>query len=273
MPESRRHESPRATDALERDSQIEALLVDGLDRYFNGKLEDAIHIWTRVLFLDRSHARARAYIERARTALAERQRRVDEMLQTSGDLLAAGRTEAARDLLAEAVAETGDDERAAALRLRLERLERAHAAARIGGGRPRIVDARPVPGWTWPRRTAVSAIAAVALAAVLLLVVAAGASPATDWLGLGGEDAQPIAIGASAVSLPALSSADVALVRARTLYTRGRLSEALLALDRVAPESPSRGAADRLRNQIQQLLLAGGPGIGRLTDPAEASRR
>ena len=38
--------------------------------------EQAIHVWTRVLFLDRGHARARAYIERARSALAERQRAV-----------------------------------------------------------------------------------------------------------------------------------------------------------------------------------------------------
>ena len=41
---------------------IESLLVAGLDRYFAGDYDGAIHAWTRVLFLDRRHARARAYI-------------------------------------------------------------------------------------------------------------------------------------------------------------------------------------------------------------------
>jgi hypothetical protein len=57
-----------------RESRIEELLLAGLDHYFNGQHELAISVWTRVLFLDRSHARARAYIERARGAIAERQR-------------------------------------------------------------------------------------------------------------------------------------------------------------------------------------------------------
>ena len=95
-PSRRRLESVLPPSAADRDSQAEALLVDGLDRYFAGRYEDAIHLWTRVLFLDRSHARARAYIDRARTALAERQRRAEEMLQASRELLEHGQTEAAR---------------------------------------------------------------------------------------------------------------------------------------------------------------------------------
>ena len=71
----------------------------GSTRYFAGRYEEAIHLWTRVLFLDRNHARARAYIERARTALAEMQRRSDELLQASRDLLEQGETDAARQLL------------------------------------------------------------------------------------------------------------------------------------------------------------------------------
>ena len=58
-----------AADALaghERDARVEQLLLSGLDHYFAGAYEQAIHVWTRVLFLDRGHARARAYIDRAR---------------------------------------------------------------------------------------------------------------------------------------------------------------------------------------------------------------
>src|SRR5262252_5736443 len=70
-------------DALpgDRDAKIEQLLLVGLDHYFAARYELAINVWSRALFLDRSHARARAYIERARSALAERQRESEEMLQ------------------------------------------------------------------------------------------------------------------------------------------------------------------------------------------------
>ena len=156
-------ETPRVvtpTEAADRDSRTEALLVEGLDRYFAGRYEDAIHLWTRVLFLDRNHARARAYIDRARTALAERQRQSDEMLEASRDLLEQGRTEAARHLLTEAVATTGDDEQAAALRVKLERLERLQGAhlRRRASDRPNAgVPATPRPAWRSRGRSVVRA--------------------------------------------------------------------------------------------------------------------
>jgi len=124
MAENRRDLVDTGADP-DRDSRVESLLVEGLDRYFLGRYEDAIHIWTRVLFVDRTHPRARAYIDRARTALAERQRRSDELLHTSQAMLDQGRTSDARQLLSEAIAATGDDERAAALRMRLDRADRA----------------------------------------------------------------------------------------------------------------------------------------------------
>ncbi|MBE3098611.1 MAG: hypothetical protein IMZ44_15960, partial [Planctomycetes bacterium] len=71
---------PDGISEIERDTRIETLLLCGLDHYFAGDHERAISVWTRVLFLDRGHARARAYIERARSAVAERQRESDELL-------------------------------------------------------------------------------------------------------------------------------------------------------------------------------------------------
>lgn len=242
-------------DAAGRDSQIEALLVAGLDHYFARRYDDAIHLWTRVLFVDRSHARARAYIERARTALAERQRRAEELVATGHTLIDQGHTEAARGVLAEALAATGEDERASALRLRLERVERAlagPAAARSAGAA-----ASPVPGWTEVRRRPARlglAVAAIAGAALVALVTV----PALQqFVGLPSPQTE-FRLSAGVVSAPVLSSAEVALVRARTLYGRGRLAEALQALDRVGADSPSRSAADQLRIEIQRLLLASG---------------
>src|SRR6476646_1246633 len=77
-------DAPRTVDAAsdaDRDARIEHLLLAGLDHYFAAHYELAINVWTRALFFDRSHDRARAYIDRARSALAERQREAEELLQ------------------------------------------------------------------------------------------------------------------------------------------------------------------------------------------------
>ena len=254
MADPRRLEPLSQADAAERDSRVEALLVEGLDKYFNGRYEEAIHLWTRVLFLDRSHARARAYIDRARTAVAERQRRSDQMLHESLTLMQQGETAAARELLVEAVAETGENDQAAELRVRLERIERMNAASRAA--LPSTTHpAEAVPGWTWPRRSRTALGSAVVLAAGLLLVIGVTSTDVQDWVGLRSDHEQLLASNA-VPKLPVLSSADVALIRAQTLYSRGRLAEALQVLDRVGPDSPARSAADELRVQIQQLLLA-----------------
>ena len=65
----------------------EQLLLAGLDHYFAAQYDQAVAVWTRVLFLDRSHARARAYIERARSAQAERQRVERHQLEALSQVL------------------------------------------------------------------------------------------------------------------------------------------------------------------------------------------
>jgi len=92
---------------LDRDAKIDELLLAGLEQYFDGRYQDAINVWGRVLFLDRGHARARAYIERARGALAERQRTTEELVQEGVAALDRGDGTAARRLLTTAVA-TGE---------------------------------------------------------------------------------------------------------------------------------------------------------------------
>ncbi len=250
----RRLDVPPDPETAARDSQIEALLVDGLDHYFARRYDEAIHLWTRVLFLDRSHARARAYIERARTALAERQRRAEELLATGHNLIDQGKTGAARDVLAEAVAATGEDERASALRLRLERVERAQGPL-TGERRPSSGVSTPVPAWVKkPLRPGVLTLVAASATIGLLLVTIPAVQ---NLMGLPPGRVE-VGLTTGAAPSPVLSSADVALVRARTLYGRGRLAEALRALDRVGLDSASRSEADQLRIEIQRLLLASG---------------
>src|SRR5262245_25975790 len=105
MSDPLRTESSRTLDELnsDRDAKIERLLLAGLDHYFAAEYEQAINIWTRALFLDRGHARARAYIERARSALAERQRESEELLERGVAAFHRGEGDEARRLLQAAV--------------------------------------------------------------------------------------------------------------------------------------------------------------------------
>src|SRR5437764_8221320 len=111
-----------ASDA-DRDAKIEQLLLSGLDHYFAAQYEQAVNIWTRALFLDRSHARARAYIDRARSALAERQRQSEELLQTGVAAFHRGDAEEARRLLQAAIDAGAPAEDALAFLERLNRLD------------------------------------------------------------------------------------------------------------------------------------------------------
>src|SRR5258707_3539325 len=100
MTEPQRTDSAKApTSAAERATRIEELLVSGLDHYFAAEYEQAINIWTRVVFLERDHDRARAYIDRARKAIAERQRESEELLHHGVDAYNSGDAGKARDLL------------------------------------------------------------------------------------------------------------------------------------------------------------------------------
>ncbi len=265
MTEQNRLENSGDAPGAGPDSRVDDLLVEGLEKYFQGQYEDAIHLWTRVLFLDRSHASARGYIDRARSAIVERQRRAEESLQHVAALLEQGRTNEARLQLQQATTVLGEDERTAALRLGLERLERAF------GGPPRIrAAAEPVKvSWEVWLSTRVTVRAWLAAAAVVVVTVVL-VSINVPGLGLGVGPAAVIpspTLSAAPVTVP--SHAEVALVRARTLYARGRLAEALQVLDRIEPEQIFRDETDRLRIDIQRLLLAA---AGERRGPLEGPR-
>jgi hypothetical protein len=243
---------PATEDSRER--TIDSLLVKGLDLYFAGDCDRAIHAWTRVLFLDRTHARARAYIERARTVLAERQRETDELLHRGLAALDAGDTDRARSLLASAVERGGPVE---AAEVALERLGRLDVAAR-GEDEPLRVpaaaDATHAPVHA-PRRRWVTTLLAVAAAALLLVAVAlalqwpSAGTPATE-----GEVRAP-APPRQESTLPPPRLADLALRRARGLFARGHLHEALAEIDKVRADDPRRPEADRLQAEVQRALL------------------
>ena len=263
MTEPRPTLSPRPDDArpdLDRDAKVDELLLAGLEHYFSGRHHEAITVWERVLFLDRGHARARAYIERARGALAEQQRKTDELVHEGMAALERGDGPAARQLLETAV-EHGDAHDMA--RAYLERLDRLSSSGTPAAHQRRESShATPPPALT-SRRLAgaprpVRALPILAAAAMVVVAVFAAASldlfkPLMDlaW-------SKPAATSAVSVTpdvLPVPSSADLALSRARELLAGGRMKAALGALDGVSEADPRLPEVQRLRAEIQQTLI------------------
>lgn len=97
-----RDESPRGAEGVglrepEAPSRFESLLQQASGLYDEGRYESAVHVWTRVLFLERGHPEARRGIELAKRALAERQRSLDAAVADARALFEAGDVETARE--------------------------------------------------------------------------------------------------------------------------------------------------------------------------------
>jgi hypothetical protein len=253
-----------AADATggERDAKIEELLLDGLDHYFSGRYEQAIHIWTRVLFLDRGHARARAYIERARTAVSERQRESEELLYRGVHAFNRGDTDVARDLLTDAIDRGGPNEVALALLARLSRLSTTNPSEIVAADALPI-ERRREPGIahaSTPRRQISRVLLGTMLVLVAGLVVTLIVGPEEIAVRAGLSGALPatpaMAASAPLETLPVPRGSEAMLERARVLAAAGHLNEALTALDRVRLGDPLRPEADRLRGEVQRQLLS-----------------
>lgn len=248
----------------ERSARIEQLLLSGLDCYFAGDYEQAINLWTRVLFVDRQHDRARAYIERARSAQAEQQRESEAMAHEGLAAFQTGDVDRARDLLSAALDRGAPQELALSV---LNRIEHMDASPAHPLELPFRHEARPVR-WVREERTtqrAGGAVLTFVSACVLVTLIALSA-----FIALGGSVDQlttwmvwPQAPAAAALA-PVRSEAplavpaanDVHLARAQALFAAGRLRDALYALDEIPVGDHLRQDGDRLRAQIQRELLA-----------------
>jgi tetratricopeptide (TPR) repeat protein len=263
MSDPLRTDPSRAPDAAPepgRDAKIEQLLLVGLDHYFTAQYEQAINVWTRALFLDRSHARARAYIERARSALAERQRESEELLQNGLAAFNRGEGDEARRLLRAAINHGAPLDEALAVLDRLNRLEQRATAQRpvstARAGRSPLL-----PRAHDPVRSRVPGL--MLALALVALCMAGGVSVAMrnpiDWPSLLAIDPAPSSSTPAAATvdtrLPIPLSGETALARARALTVGGHLRDALAELDRVRPTDAQRADADRLRASIQRQLI------------------
>ena len=260
MSDPLRTDESRAVDAasdVDRDAKIEQLLLLGLDHYFAAQYDQAINVWTRALFLDRSHPRARAYIERARSALAERQRESEELLQNGIGAFHRGDSSEARRLLQAAIDAGAPPDEALAVLDRLNRLESAAIPARTGRSHRRLLAPRR------PGAMPASLLERGIVALVLLLVIAGAAGMASwnrlDWRSLFATPNAPAAAAGAPLSRdtapPLPRRGEMALARARALAAGGHLRDALTLLETIRATDAQKPDAERLRADIQHQLL------------------
>ncbi len=251
-----------ALSGTERDARIEQLLLAGLDEYFAHRYEHAINRWTRVLFLDRHHDRARAYIDRARSAQAELQRQTEAVLYQGIEAFHDGDVARARALVVDALDRGASLDDAQGMLDRIDRLDAGKrpqgrgvmaparetqlATRRVGAARP-----APVGGWV----------------AALLLIAGAGTWAVATWGGslsepstwplfASGAHERRIVLPRTQAPLPLPAATEAYLARARARHASGRLLDALNDLARIPIGDPLRADADRLRADVQRLLLA-----------------
>ncbi len=241
----------------ERDAKIEQLLLSGLDHYFDGEYDQAINVWTRALFLDRGHARARAYIERARSALAEQQRESEELLQRGLAAFDRGASAEARRLLEAAIMRGAPRDEALSVLDRIHRLDPADAAVLTSDDAPDDRPRRRSPSVA--RTLQVAAWIVLAASVVVAAFVSAGTIP-LDWLWLRTQQPQtavPQLAPAAADAGPTVPRrGERALNRARVLAQNGHLRDALTNLEQVTITDEEKVDADRLRADIQRQLIA-----------------
>jgi hypothetical protein len=275
----RRSATDAGSNPGDRAALIEQLLLAGLDQYFSGDYEQAIHVWTRVFFLDRGHARARAYIERARGALAEKQREAEAEAGAQAQGLDEGATLTAVSPHVMPVASRAAGEPATARALVPRRLSRrdlllGSSEAMIDDGielesdlaikgvplrhdlrhdlKDTRGDATPAGGTRLLTHVVLVTLATVLLCGAAYLVV--DRDRLATWWRMSSDPATTAPI-LTAEPLPVPRASEQALARARTLFERGRLREALQALAPIRTDDPLRHDADQLLADIERALL------------------
>jgi tetratricopeptide (TPR) repeat protein len=281
------------------------LLRQGEDLYLRGLYHQAVHVWTRVLFLDRGNPEARLRIDKAKEAVAELQRRLDSEIAEARGLFDAGEIEAARERVRSVLAADASHGEAVQLAGAIEALERRNAAPQESSREEssRDVDALAVPkttlaqGVVFPAtpaqgvvfkvpkgsrrpshrvgRTATSRFKMTAFLLGTLLLFAISAFYLRDnWEAIVSDGAfgRPASLATSALpdrlasSVPDLSQ--LHYYNGERLFAQGRYREALTELRLVDRESAVMEEARSLILRIEDRLLRGPTTAGPAIDRA-----
>jgi tetratricopeptide (TPR) repeat protein len=275
--DDRQQQSP---DASSRSSE---LFCQGEELFGSGQYHQAIHVWTRILFIDRGNSEAKLRIDKAKEAIAERQRILDAEIAEAKDLFDAGEIEGARACVRSVLELDGGHGEASALAAAIELLDR-RSEPRPNPTRPTEgVGAVAVPDKTVPPKGVVFKVpkaprarssrgaraggsrlkmTAFVSAAVLIFAVSA-LYLATNWEAIVSGGALDRAAGATAAPLLDASAApppDLSEIRyynGERLFAQERYREALVELRRVERDSRVVAEARRLILRIEDRLLRG----------------
>jgi len=193
-----------------------------------------------VFFLDRTNARARAYIERARGAVAERQRLAEAAVAASEGEPSRMRDDESRTIQPDVRAPGRDGEGLLVVSGAL--------AARLAPALPQSVDTPAVPpAITRPARIAHALLVA---AAGVLLFVAGYTVAARDRLA---EWVTGVSVRPGVVADEPVHASEIALNEARQALAARRYDDARRALARIAAADPLRRQADELAAELQRV--------------------
>ena len=252
----------QAHSGADDEARIEHLLVTGLDHYFAEEYEQAINLWTRVLFLDRNHDRARAYIDRARSALAERQRISEALVHQGLDAFDKGEVARARELLSDALEQGASHDVALGVLGRIDRLDAGQRSAirTAPSTRRKAFSTSVADGEREPSHRGTLALwwataAAIVLVAAISFVIVSP-NGMSDWFPVQATTSAPAQFAGAPAPLPIPAPTEGYLAQARAMFAGGKLRDALRALDRVPVGDALRPEAERLRADIQRELLA-----------------
>lgn len=252
----------QARTSADDEARIEHLLVTGLDHYFAEEYEQAINLWTRVLFLDRNHDRARAYIDRARSAQAERQRISEALVHQGLDAFDKGEVARARELLSDALDQGASHDVALGVLGRIDRLDagqrapvRTAPAIRRKAFSTLVTDGEREPSHRGTLALWWATAAAIVLVAAISFVIVSP-SGLSDWFPVQATTSTPAQSTPAPAPLPIPAPTEGYLTHARAMFAGGKLRDALRALDRVPVGDTLRPDAERLRADIQRELLA-----------------
>jgi tetratricopeptide (TPR) repeat protein len=271
----------RQDDTPEAPPKSSELLRQGDELYLLGHYHEAIHVWTRILFLDRGNPDARLRIDQAKDAVAERQRRLDSQVAEASGLFESGEIHEARARVRSVLALDGRHSEALHLESAIEALDRrndperetspaAHPPAAMPAASPPGVVFRVPKG---PRRPSARAgrpvtsrfqMTAFVLVALLLFassllylqvnwdsIVSDGASRAPA-----GPTMTPVVLpDRLAASVPDLSQ--LRYYNGERLFAQGRYREALRELSLVDRDSKVMSSARSLILRIEDRLLRG----------------
>jgi len=276
----------------------EDLLREGQELFDDGHFDRAIHVWTRIRFIEKDDARARAAIERAKRAQAERQRQLDQRLAEASRLHDEGDVDGCSAIVEEILS----------LDSRHAETRQLHAQLEASRRRP---DAESEPLSATPPSPATESLPAsvttpptgkrglrlrvsrtdpslgerpgsplkmAGFVVGAMLVLSAGALYlSVNWESIVSDGAfarsQAAVSGALSVEAPVPDLSELSFFNGSRLYRKGRYRDALIELGHVERDSSVAESARRLTLRIEQLLLRGAQSPEASDAPRENAER